>query len=483
MTRPSVRLAVSAGLCATLCHGCGAPPKDAGFADVQRLVGERIDKDLAWKRGDPEDAEVDRRVRALLAHELSADEAVQVALLNNASLQAVYEDLGVSQAEVVQAGLLHNPVFAASARFPDKPPSGTNLEFSVVQDFLDVLMLPARKDLAARQFEAEKLRVADAVLTVAAEARTAYYTLQAAMQTRAVMREIADAAEASHELAQRMADAGNTSELMLVSERALYEQSMVDVARAEAEILASRERLTTLMGLWGPDLAWTIPARLPDLPAQDPALERIESIAIAHRLDLAAAGRDVEVRAQALGLIRDWRWIASVELGVSSERDTDGQWMTGPAIALELPIFDQRQAGIARAEALLRRSEQRLRALAIEIRSQARAVSDRMTIARDVAEHYRSVLVPLRERIVSLTMERYNYMLVGVAEALAARREQSAAYRGAIESVRDYWIARSELARIAGGRLDGPDAAPGEPDAAPARDEPPQAHQGHTHGG
>jgi len=46
-----------------------------------------------------------------------------------------------------------NPVFFGLTRFPDKSPSMTNLEFAITQNFLDILMLPARKKLAAMQFE------------------------------------------------------------------------------------------------------------------------------------------------------------------------------------------------------------------------------------------------------------------------------------------------------------------------------------------
>ena len=89
--------------------GCAQVPRKGGFNDVQRLVDDRVDYRLSWNQGLPEDREVQQAVDALLEKELTVDSAVQIALLNNARLQATYEELGVSQAEVVQAGLLQKP--------------------------------------------------------------------------------------------------------------------------------------------------------------------------------------------------------------------------------------------------------------------------------------------------------------------------------------------------------------------------------------
>ena len=64
-------------------------------------------------------AEIEQKVDSLLDDGLTADEAVQVALLNNRRFQALFEDIGVSRAEVVESGLLSNPTLGLSLRFPE----------------------------------------------------------------------------------------------------------------------------------------------------------------------------------------------------------------------------------------------------------------------------------------------------------------------------------------------------------------------------
>jgi cobalt-zinc-cadmium efflux system outer membrane protein len=442
-------------LAAAALAGCAATvPEDAGFADVERVIAERIPQHrVVWDRGSGEDLAVQAAVRELLADELTPDEAVQIALLNNRGLQATYEDLGIAQADLVQAGLLSNPVFSAKARWTFDPSEGAELGFDLIQNFLDLLMLPARKRLAAVEFEETKLRVAGEILDLAVETREAYFAYQAAEQTARVLREIAAATQASYDLARRLDEAGNISERSLAAEQAALEQAKVDLAELEVTAYAERERLNRLMGLWGEVTAeWTVLDGLPDLPPETLPFERIEALAIQGNLELAAAHKEVQALATALGITRDYRWVGDVEVAIEYERETDDRNLLGPRIAFALPVFDQGQPRIARAVALLRQSEHRLARRAVDIRSEVRAIRDRLVRLRDLAEHYRTVVIPLNQRLVELSLQEYNYMLIGPFDVLTAKRNEIAAYRNYIETVRDWWIASAEVERLLGGQ-------------------------------
>ncbi|MEP7119988.1 MAG: TolC family protein [Byssovorax sp.] len=448
MRRAIVALALVAPL-------VGCVPKEAGFPDVARAVEDRTGYKILWNRGGEADREVATRVAALLAKPLGVDEAVQIALLRNRRLQGTYEDLMIAQSDVVQAGLLRNPVLSGSLRFPLDQRGAPNIEVGVEQDFLDVLLIPARKRLASSAFEAAKLRVGGEVLRLAADVRVAYFTLQGAQQIAAMRRTIAEAGEASVELATRQHDAGNISDLDLAGEQALYEQIRLDLARSEGEILGARERLTRLLGLFGADVGFTLPDRLPDLPAADPSLDHLETLAITRRLDVAAAREEAQVSAHQLALAGGSRWLmGGVGLGADFERDVDSKRVVGPTARLEIPIFDQKQALIARFEAELRQRQERLAALAIDARSEVREARGRVLATRAIAAHYRVVVIPLRERIVALSQQHYDAMLLGVYQLLMAKQSEVNAYREYIEAVRDYWIARAELSRATGGKLE-----------------------------
>lgn len=427
------------------CGGCTTISPKAGMNDVERSANERFGMRVEWIQDQAEDDAVRQTVQSMLASELSVDAAVQISLLNNPALQAEYEKLAISQADLVQAGLIRNPVFSGFARFPDRSPSATNVELGIVYDFLDVLMRAGRMRLAATQFEQTRASVTHRVIEHATQTKAAFYGLQAAQQVEDVSRTIVDAGATSLELAARMNAAGNLSELALANEQALLEQARLDLAGVLAERLEARERMNRLLGVWGQDTGWKIGSRLPNVPGEETALEHLESEAVRNRFDLAGAKCEVDALSQSLEIARTWRWGTVAEIGVSGERDSGRQWTMGPTLSVEIPIFDQRQAVIARLEAELRESQNRLAALAIGIRSEVRSIRQRMLIHRDVAKHFRDVVVPLRERIVSLSQEQYNFMLIGAFELISARQREREVYRQFISAVRDYWIARSQL--------------------------------------
>ena len=432
--------------------GCATVPRGAGFDDVRSLVGERTGHRVHWNQGSDADKEVAAGVRTLLAKELTADEAVQVALLNNQNLQATYEELTVAQADLVAAGLLRNPVFDAEVRFPEAG-GGAGLELAVVQDFIDVLYIPLRRRLAGASFEAAKLRVAGGVMDLAGEVRAAFHSVQGAGQALEMRRQVLEATSAGYDLAKRLREAGNTSELDLANERALYEQSKFDVAAAEAELAQARERLTALMGLWGDDTRWKVAPRLPALPEETIPLGGLERRAVEASLDLGAARKEVERSAHALGIARPFGFFPEAEAGASAEREPDGEWAAGPAFSVPIPLFNQGQPAVASAAATLRAGRRRYAALAVELRSRVRAAHASVTAAHARARYYEAVILPLRRRILEQTQLQYNAMQVGAFQLLQAKQQQIEAGGRYVTALRDYWLARTELDLLLAGRM------------------------------
>ncbi|MET0152807.1 MAG: TolC family protein [Candidatus Binatia bacterium] len=469
------RLCAIAMASSSIVLGCTTVEPKRGFADVQNAVAGRIDHEVEWDQGTQQDAHVRESVERLLTDELGLEAALQIALLNNPTLQATYEELGVAQADLVQAGLLRNPVFSGFARVPRGSPSQTNLEFDVAQEFVGLLFLPARRRVASANFEARKLHVIDAVLDLAARVKAAYFGLQASENVADVVRASADVATASAELAAKMHEAGNFGDLELARERALATELGLDVERRRGEVEIAREILTRLMGLTGDEASWSVPPRLPAIPREEPPLDDLERAALT-RPDIAAVRQEADTLRDALGLTRLSRWFPFVELGIDNERDTRGQWVHGPNVSLQLPVFDRGEAGVARAESELRRSEKRLVALGVAARSEIREAQSRMARARRLAETASGSLIPLRQEVVSRALERYNYMFVGASDLLAAKRDELEAYRIYVTSVRDYWVARSDLERAVGWTLKHPQGVSAEPAQSSAR---PPSHPSH----
>ena len=178
-------------------------------------------------------------------------------------------------------------------------------------------------------------------------------------------------------------------------------------------------------------------------------------LALRSRLDLAAARADVETLGHLLDLAGETRWLSTFDAGMTYERAPEHYTTLGPAASLELPIFDQKQAKIATLEARYRGARDRQEALVTEVRSQVREARARLAADRRLVTLYQTVLVPLRERAVHLSQTQYDAMLLGVYPLIQARQGEIDAYRGLLEADRDYWVARAELQRAAGGAMIG----------------------------
>ena len=432
--------------------GCASVSKTAGHTEVSQIVQERIGVPTRWDQGSPEDQQVAKWLDESLRGGLTRERAVAIALLNNPALQEAYEQLGVSQADMVQAGLLSNPSIGGHVEFATNG-SSRDVQFSLVQDFLDLFVLPLRKRIAREQFEADILRVAHQALETAAEVTKEVVATEAAARLVQFRQEVVEATLGTATLAEKQLAAGNVSELQEASEQVVHAESVLDLAREQMELLRHRERLNRLLGLWGPRADWTLGEELPVPPEKEPLLDHLETVAISRRLDVDAARKQRLLMAHAVSLARGSRLFGRIEVGVDLHQFPDGPRVFGPSLVLELPIFDQRQALIARLEAQERQAERRLTAISVTARSEVRLSQAEVLAARQMIDQYRDVVLPLRSRIVGQAQLHYNGMLIGLPQLLLLKQSEVEAQARYIDAVRDYWMARADLERAVGGHI------------------------------
>ncbi len=475
MKRPSLPAATV--LLALSAAGCVSVKPDERLPDVQRQIEDRLGPAMTrvhWRLGTPEDEQVDAVVTDLIARPLTPESAVQVMLLRSRDLQAVYEDLGVAQADLVHAGLLKNPDLAGFVRFPDSGPSSPN--WNVGLDFwLDIFLVPLRKRIAGAELEASLLRVTDAVLDKATQVRLAYFQYLTDQQVLIHQRALVEFAEVAAELSKRHQAQGHIADLDFANQQAAAEEAGLALDQAEAAARISRETLRRLLDLTDSDIPWTINESVAALPTADPDAEGLVATSLDNRVDLAILER--EIGFQRLGLDMDKKWLLTKgEVGVETERSSDGVQSTGPHFRVELPIFHQHQAVYARREALIRQAEQRLAAQRGAARAEVRIAAERIALGRRVAERYERSIVPLRRKIVGLTQTEYNAMIVGVPDLLAAKSAETRVGIEQTRAVQDYWTARADLERAIGVKLpDVPAATAPPPPQEPTPDAEPDA--------
>jgi cobalt-zinc-cadmium efflux system outer membrane protein len=390
----------------------------------------------------------DENVGRLLSRPLTADSAARVAVLNNRGLRAAVEELGIAEGRLSQARRLPNPSVEGAMRFEGE--GRPELEVGAMIDLTDLLLLSSRSGAAGAEVEAAKLAAIGSVLDVTFDTRRAFYEYQAAAELLELRRKVLETFDASADLAKRLREAGNITELDLANQQSLFEEARFEVREAEVELRASRERLNALMGLWGRGTEWRAEARLPAIPAQEIALERLESAAVARSLELAILKHRVSAADRRSNLARAEGLLPELKAGVSAERADE--WSVGPAVEIELPLFYQGQGAVGVANAETRKQRELFADVAVNVRASARNAVSRLSAKREAALHYKSVLLPLKARVVEQTQLEYNGMLIGLFQLLQAKRDQVNTAAAYVERQREYWIARTNVEQLLAGR-------------------------------
>jgi len=439
--RAVLALAVTAAL-----GGCASVAPRPDSAGVDSLLIERGGQAVSTS---PALADSGSQLQAA---PMTADSAVQFAMLHSPRLQQEYARLGLARADVLEVVEIGNPRFSISRLRPESG-SGSQLTTGIAMPIVDMLLLPARTRLANADYQRTRFDIAAAILAVASDVRAAWYTYAGAQQVAEMRAAVAQAAELSAELAKRYYDAGNISELQLKQEQAAASEARINAARSQAEALRARLALNTIVGLSGPAADWKIADRLPQPATREDDPAELQDLAQRNNLELLAARQELEVAAAALASTRHWRWLGGSEIGYEREREVDGSRIKGPTLALELPIFNQGQARLARAEAVLAQANARLAQAELGADNAVRLGAERVRILRQVVATHRDALIPQREAVLARSQEQQNFMLIGVFELIQAKSREFDAYQSYLEAVRDYWLARVDLTRAVGQRL------------------------------
>jgi len=411
------------------------------------------------QRADESDAVVRSAVDELLRDDLTEENAVRIALLNNHDIRAGYERLGIAAAELVQAGLLRNPVFGGEALLSFG--GGTEVALGLAQPFVDLFWLPVQKRAAEHELQATVASLTRELVELTFAVRREMVRVRTAEQLVESQRRSLAAAQAAHELTQTLANAGNVVGAQLSSARLAEARARLDLADAERAAIEVREPLNTLLGLWGSSVAWRVaedaaPPTVDTAPWAPVEWDQVEARAIAASLALVENRARIDAAAQG-AQIQSWsRWLPDGVIAVSAQRDASGREALGPALAVELPVFDDGSAATAAAQSRVRMLMHRHAQIAIEVRARARVLRERIDRIEARVRFAEREYLPAQDRLLHETMQNYNAMQIGAFDVIAQKLRQLEAVREALLASSDARLARLDLEELlAGGQSRG----------------------------
>jgi outer membrane protein TolC len=448
--------------------GCATLP-DGGMAVPAALAKSELHKDVVAVRTERDEAEARAKVAGLRRRTLNAESAVQIALLNNRGLQAAYNELGIADAVRFQQSLPPNPSISFSRLAGS---AELEIDRQIVTNILALATLPTRTKIADARFRQAQLNAALETFRIATETRRAFYRAVAAQQTADLLQQVTSASGTAVELAKRLNETGALNKLDRSREEAFHLEVTTQAAAAKQRAVSAREQLVRWLGL-DSETEFKLPSRLPVLPSRPLAMRAVEQAALDRRLDLQASKVDMQLLAKSYGLTKSTRFINVLEGGYADKftknKDTgERAWDPGFTLTFEIPIFDFGEGKLREAEERYMQAVNRLAQKVVEARSQARETYKAYRSAYSIASDYQKKLLPLRSSISDELTLQYGAMQVDVFTLLTDARQKIAANVAAVDALRDFWLASTDLSAALYGTSNA--AAPAAPAANAAKD-------------
>ncbi len=406
-------------LLTTSCKGRSDSEPQAIFTQIKEEITASTGREIYWNNDD--NIVHEASLEELLKSELTIDRAVQIALLNNPSLQAEYERIGIASAQYRQAGMLQNPFFAFNYQFATASTAGDQMNLSLIQNFLEIFLIPLKKQVAAQEIVILKNEILGKILDVVARTKIAFHTLQIDRSILELREQIASLEGLAYEAAVHLRLAGNTTELDLAHKKMSYERANLAVTTALNTVINTKEDLNDLLGVWGSNVNWSYSKELEEFSDPRSATINIERDSIQNNLDLKNQLERIKQRATELSIQTTNIIFPDISFGYSSNYQQN-VWFIGPQISINIPMFDLGKVHSIKAKAELTYMWKQFTAQAVTLRSIVRRATENFHNALDEHVHVIDELLPIAKKIFDESLLQYNAMNLGVFDLLKAKK-------------------------------------------------------------
>ncbi len=432
-----------------LLSSCGKVCVETEYTDMQSQAHCRTGHCFTWDRSCESHTAIHSQTLQALRTDLSEEQAVKLALSNNPELQAQIEELGLAKAALVQAGLLTNPSLSIDWRLPS---GKSSVESSLLFAATDLWQLPIRKQLAARKQAAAHSHLLAHILRTAAMAKYAYYERQHAQAKLEVMEQLTDDVRAIKERVAYRKEFGFTTDLDIAMADSLYGHQLNMLLTAERMNKMSNLELRKAIGLTDryPAVAIMTPFSPPTYTPPSP--DQLIARALRCNPEIQALERELW-RAEAGIRLAKSRVIRDLGLGIAQEKSPGEANGFGPSLAIQIPIFDQNQAQIARAQFLYRQKCKLLAAKKIAISTLLRETLTLYATTQKQLKIYREQIIPALERAIDYTTTYSSRYQINRVIELQSLRSLTAARAQELDFILEAKRALATLEELVGERL------------------------------
>ncbi len=433
---------------AALCGlaGCTTPKENRGAvsAELQRRTGFELPV--------PSDASPGFPPSVTFEDGLSEDEVVTLALWKNAAFQELLADLGLSWADVVQAGMLPNPTLSMLLPIGAKP-----LELTAKYPVESIWLRPRRLAAAKLDYDRTTQRLVQSGLDLIRDARLACIDLTLADERLELAQTLRVLAEGLLTQTQARLRSGEASELEATSAQIEVNQAREQSNRAAHDKLLALERVRSLVGL-GMEPRTVDVHHSPLALGYVPELNLLLTNALAARPDFYAARLGLEAAGRRVGLAQSEVYTFTAALNA---KEVGNDFLTGPGLDVSIPIINQNQGGVALAKAKFQKASLQYVALRDRIALEVREAHTRFAQAQESYNSWQTRILPSLEEAVALAERSAAAGNETFRTVLEHGRKLADARLKSATAAAELRRARAELERSVGQRL--PPNSPPQP--------------------
>ena len=435
-------MSILAGLLST---GLSQASDHKSLAEVKTLVQDQTGYEVTPSGG------IQKEIEDFLDKPLSEDAAVKIAFLNSPLTKAQVSSLGISEADMREAGILYNPTVRFSSRKSNEEGAKQNNEIEIKQDVLDVLFWPLRKKASGARFKASQYEAAHRITDFVKEVRLSYLEWLAAGHKQSLAQDYFKAQEAALEIANRQKEAGNINALQIDAAQAVFQKAKIEWLKTQQEMEILKQRLRTMLGLKIDQFFMEETVRIPDLPKENLILAELEKSVLNNRLDLLMKRQEIKALEQSSNLA-SLGFFPEVDVGYDQEREASGNKLKGVVVEGQVPLFNRKQAQQAGIKASIETAQHQLDAMEQQALLEVRVAYQNLMTSRQIVEAYKESM-PLYQQMVKETLYKYNFMLTDVFRVLEAKQAELETQKEYVDALKGYWVSRAELEYALGSKL------------------------------
>jgi len=362
-----LRMMIAPVLCHLMCIGCATTVEDQ-----RPFVSDAIQERVAIGLPPPSDQEGFQMPEGVSLNDgLSEDEAIAIAVWNNAQFQVDLAQLGLAKADLQEAGMIENP--ALSLLFPMGP---KQMEWTLSLPIQVLWQRPHRVAYAELNADQVAQNMVQHGLGLVRDVLISYADLVLAQDRALILQEETTIHKEVVAITESRLRAGDISEMEAIAIQLAAARAEEDLLRYSNEAVIEKIRLKTLLGMVSENRDIETASEV--IEFRQPLSEtELLSLAYAARPDMRAAELAIEAAGKAL----DWEHSKIWNLTASLDANEEGSegFEMGPGIQMELPLFYRNEGGRSRAKAEMEQAVKQY-------------LATRHQITRDVREAYHNYL-------------------------------------------------------------------------------------------